>query len=114
MAKDEKKKQYVRAAYAPDGPGAQKMLDALNEQGIDAFRQGGIKDIYKVGGDVFGEEIMVDPQDLARAQELLSQVTGTDSPPAKRSVSVKTTVLCLFGAAVLLVVLLIIRGRFLI
>lgn len=114
MAKDENRKHYVRAAYAPDGPGAEKMIDALKEQGIDAFRQGGIKDIYKVGGDVIGEEIMVDPENLKRSQELLSQVTGIDNPQPKKSVSVKTTILCLLAAAILLVVLLFIRGRFLV
>ncbi len=114
MAKEEKKKQYVRAAYAPDGPGAEQMIAALREQGIDSYRQGGVKDIYKVGGDVFGEEIMVDPQDLLRAQEILSQVTGTNSPPANKKVSIKTTILCLLGALILLIVLLILRGRFLV
>ncbi len=113
MSKNESRKHYVRAAYAPDGPGADKMLAALKAQGIDAFRQGGVKDIYKVGGDVFGEEIMVDPENLSKAQEILVQVTGTSSPESKRSFSLKTTILCLAAAAVLLVVLLVLRGRFL-
>ena len=47
MPEKEKKKHYVRAAYAPDGPGALSMIELLSEHGIDAFRQGGVKDIYK-------------------------------------------------------------------
>ncbi len=112
MAKDENKKHYVRVAYAPDGQSALNMIALLEEHGIDSFRQGGVKDIYKVGGDIFGEEIMVDPENLYTAQELLAQMPGSASPPAQKKTSVKKTVLSLLAAAALLVVLLILRGRF--
>ncbi len=112
MAKDENKKQYVRVAYAPDGQSALDMITVLKENGIDAFRQGGVKDIYKVGGDICGEEIMVDPEELSRAQELLAQRPGAASPPAEKTTSAKKTFLSMLGAAALLVVLLILKGRF--
>ncbi len=114
MAKDdnEKRKHYVRAAYAPDGPGAAQMLEILETHGIDAFRHGGIKDIYKIGGDVVGEEIMVDPEDLPRAKELLGEMSGEDQSEPKPKPSMKTTFLSLLAAVILLIILLIIRGRF--
>ena len=112
MPEKEKKKHYVRAAYAPDGPGALSMIELLSEHGIDAFRQGGVKDIYKVGGDIFGEEIMVAPEDLQKAQELLSQNPAPPSDVPRRT-SVKKMILSLLAAAVLLVVLLFLRGRLL-
>lgn len=114
MAKDdnEKRKHYVRAAYAPDGPGAEQMLAILEAQGIDAYRHGGIKDIYKIGGDVVGEEIMVDPGDLSRAKELLCQISGEDQSEPKPKPSMKTTFLSLLAAVILLIILLMIRGRF--
>ena len=31
----EERKKYVRAAYAPDGPGALKMISLLEENGIE-------------------------------------------------------------------------------
>ena len=108
----EKRKSYVRAAYAPDGPGALAMIETLSEHGIDAYRRGGVKDIYKVGGDIFGEEIMVAPEDLSVALELLSP----DTPPPSeepRPASVKKTILSLLAAAILLLVLLFLRGRLL-
>ena len=110
MPEKEKKKHYVRAAYAPDGPGALSMIEQLSQNGIDAFRQGGVKDIYKVGGDIFGEEIMVAPEDLQRARELMSQ---SPLPPSDvpRRVSVKKTILSLLAAAGLLVILLFLRGK---
>lgn len=104
-------KHYVRAAYAPDGPSALSMVALLGEHGIDAYRQGGVKDIYKIGGDVFGEEIMVDPENLAQAQELLQQA-GVDQPqPVQKPVSIRHTVLILLAAFVLFVILLLLRGR---
>ena len=107
----DKQKHYVRAAYAPDGPAALSMISLLEEHGIDAFRKGGVKDIYKIGGDVFGEEIMVAPEDLAKAQILLQQTDTAGTDPSPKTVSVKKTVLCLAAAAVLFVILLLLRGR---
>ena len=109
----EELKKYVRAAYAPDGPGALKMISLLEENGIDAFRQGGVKDIYKVGGDVFGEEIMVDPKNLAKARELLQPGGAAQPGTTQRNASVKKTMLSLLASAVLLMILLFLRGRFL-
>jgi hypothetical protein len=108
-------KHYVRAAYAPDGPGAASMIRLLQENGIDAFRQGGVKDIYKIGGEIFGEEIMVAPENLAAARALLQQVPEDESAsaPPKHGSSVKKTVLSLLAAVILLMILLFIRGRFL-
>ena len=104
-------KNYVRAAYAPDGPSAEDMLALLEENGINAFRRGGVKDIYKVGGDIFGEEIMVAPENLQHAQELLQQYPGSEPPIPSGPVSIKKTVLALLAALILFVVLLFLRGR---
>lgn len=113
MPQTDQKKHYVRVAYAPDGPGALRMTALLQEHGIDAFRQGGVKDIYKIGGDICGEEIMVAPEDLERAQDVLGQFSGTGALPAPKKGSLKKAILSLVFAAVLLAVLLFLRGRFL-
>jgi hypothetical protein len=113
---EKNRKNYVRAAYAPDGPGAASMIEVLREHGIDSFRQGGTKDIYKIGGDIFGEEIMVPPEDLSRAQELLHASPDKDKLTAgtqNRGRQMKKALLSLLAAAVLLAVLLFLRGRFL-
>ena len=107
----EKQKHYVRAAYAPDGPGADAMIALLAEHGIDAVKQGGVKDIYKIGGDVFGEEIMVSPEDLGRAQILLQQPQAAGKAPDPKSTSGKKAVLSLIAAAILFVILLFLRGK---
>lgn len=111
MSEKETRKQYVRAAYAPDGPTAVSMTGLLKEHGIDAFLQGGVKDIYKVGGDVFGEEIMVAPENLLQAQELLKQYPGSDSSAPPKPTSAKRTVTALLAAVVLFMILLFLRGR---
>lgn len=110
MADSIKQKALVRAAYAPDRPSAEQMIAVLEQFGIQARKQGGVKDIYRIGGDVMGEEIMVLPEDLDRAREILRQMTGDSSPEAKPSRSVRTTVLSLLGAAVLFAVVLALRG----
>lgn len=107
------KKHYVRAAYAPDGDSAGAMIAALREHGIDAFRHGGVKDIYKIGGDICGEEIMVDPENLTKAREVLGQVSLDDKSPAKPAASARRTILCLIAAAALFAVLLFLRGKLL-
>ena len=108
MTDKEKRKHYVRAAYAPDGPGALSMISLLEEHGIDAYRQGGVKDIYKIGGDICGEEIMVDPENLLKARELLDQSQEPVVP--SRPSSFRNTVLSLLAAFVLLIILLFLRG----
>ncbi len=113
MAESKKNSRYVRAAYAPDASGAEQMIAVLKQYGIEAFRQGGVKDIYKIGGDICGEEIMVSEEDLSAAQDILRRMTGDTSPSSKPSVSIKTTVLCLLAAAALLAVLLLLRGKLL-
>lgn len=112
MSPKKNQKHYVRAAYAPDGSTALSMTALLNEHGIDAYRQGGVKDIYKIGGDVFGEEIMVDPENLSRAQELLQQIGVNQPQPVQKPVSVRRTVLILLAAFFLFIILLLLRGRF--
>lgn len=113
--KEEKsrRKGYVRAAYAPDGPKAALMLHVLEENGIDAFRKGGVRDIYQVKGEIFGEEIMVAPENLIRAQELLKITSGAAPIAPPKSPSVRKTILCLLAAFILLMILLFLRGRFL-
>ena len=98
-------KNRIRAAYAASGEDADRMLALLAENGIDAAKQGGSRDIYTVGG-VFGVEIMVPADDLDRARELLREMTGDESPaPAPRRFG-KKSILSL-GLAVLLLVLLV-------
>ena len=112
--KDERnRKHYVRAAYAPDGPGAAYMILVLKENGIDAYQKGGVRDIYRVGGDIFGEEIMVAPENLSRSQELLEQTAGVRPVRIRKRSSVRNTVICLIAALILLVILLVLRGKFL-
>ena len=113
MPDNEKKKHYVRAAYAPSGPGAASMIELLKDHGIDAFRQGGVKDIYKIGGDIFGEEIMVAPENLPEAQLLLGRAESGKKASEGKKASPKKAVLCLLAAAALFAVLLFLRGRFL-
>lgn len=104
----------ARASYAPDGPSADQMVAVLAQYGIDAWKTGGVKDIYKIGGDIAGEEIMVRTEDLERAAMILQQMTGSSSPEADTSRrSVRKTVLSLLAALALLVLLLAVRGAFL-
>ena len=110
MAGNEKAKDLIRACYAPDAPGADQMIAVLEQHGIHAVKRGGVKDIYRIGGDVVGQEIMVAPEDLASAKEILQQMTGDDSPTAEPSRSVTKAVLSLGAAVILLIVLLLIRG----
>ena len=63
MAETSKKKDLIRACYAPDARSAQQMIAVLEQYGIHAEKRGGVRDIYRIGGDVVGEEIMVDPAD---------------------------------------------------
>ena len=59
-----------------------------------------------------GEEIMVAPEDLSSARDILQQMTGDDAPAAQPSRSVAKTVISLLAAAALFVLLLLIRGLF--
>ena len=111
MSGKEMPKHYVRAAYAPDGPGALAMIDLLKEHGIDARKQGGVKDIYQIGGDVFGEEIMVAPEDLQKAQELLNQTGPELHQGIPKQVQTRRTILSLLAAGILFVILLFLRAR---
>ena len=49
---------------------SEQIINYLKENGVQAVRQGGVMDIY-AGSDLFGEQIMVAPSDLERAQELM-------------------------------------------
>ena len=82
------------------------------QYGISAVKRGGVKDIYRIGGDVVGEEIMVAPEDLSSAREILQQMTGNDAPTAEPSRSAVKTVISLGAAVVLFIILLLIRGLF--
>lgn len=112
MADHAKRKDLIRACYAPDAEAASQMIAVLAQYGIDACRQGGVKDIYRIGGDIVGEEIMVAPEDLENAKQILQQMTGDDTPAAEPSGSIVKTVLSLGAAAILFVLLLLIRGLF--
>ncbi len=112
MADILKRKDLIRACYAPDRQSADQMIAVLGQYGISAVRSGGVKDIYRIGGDVVGEEIMVTPEDLPQAREILQQMTGDDTPAAQPSKSVAKTVISLLAAAALFILLLLIRGLF--
>lgn len=112
MADISKRKDLIRACYAPDRSSADQMIAVLQQYGISAVRSGGVKDIYRIGGDVVGEEILVTPEDLPQAREILQQMTGDDTPTAEPSRSVAKTVISLAAAAVLFILLLLIRGLF--
>ncbi len=112
MAESSKKKDLIRVCYAPDGRSAEQMIAVLEQYGIHAVRHGGVKDIYRIGGDIVGEEIMVDPADLPAAKDILQQMTGDDTPTAEASDSVARTVLSLGAAVILFIILILIRGLF--
>lgn len=112
MADISKRKDLIRACYAPDARSADQMIAVLGQYGISAVKRGGVKDIYRIGGDVIGEEIMVTPEDLPAARQVLQQMTGNDTPTAEPSRSPVRTVLSLGAAVLLLIVLLVIRGLF--
>ena len=112
MAETSKKKDLIRACYAPDARSAQQMIAVLEQYGIHAEKRGGVRDIYRIGGDVVGEEIMVDPADLSAAKDILQQMTGDDTPTAEVSGSVTRTILSLGAAVILLIILILIRGLF--
>ena len=76
---------------------------------VNAVKQGGSRDIYTVGG-VFGVEIMVDPDDLDRARELIRGMTGDDSPAPASPRFGRRTVLSLGIAVLLLILLVFLRG----
>lgn len=69
----------VRLCSASDRIEADMMIDILNQNGIQAYRQsvgaGGIMDIY-AGNSTFGEDVFVDERDLDRAGELVSNMIG--------------------------------------
>ena len=112
MAESSKKKDLIRVCYAPDGRSAEQMIAVLEQYGIHAVRHGGVKDIYRIGGDIVGEEIMVDPADLPAAKDILQQMTGNDAPTAEPSRSAVKTVISLGAAVLLFIILLLIRGLF--
>ena len=112
MADISKRKDLIRASYAPDARSADQMSAVLEQYGISAVKRGGVKDIYRIGGDVVGEEIMVAPEDLSSAREILQQMTGNDAPTAEPSRSAVKTVISLGAAVVLFIILLLIRGLF--
>ena len=112
MANIAKRKDLIRACYAPDAHSADQMTAVLEQYGIHAVRHGGVKDIYRIDGDIVGEEIMVPPEDLSSAREILQQMTGDDTPSAEPSKSIRKTVLSLAAAACLLILLILIRGLF--
>ena len=102
-------KNRIRASYAATGEDADRMTALLAENGINAVKQGGSRDIYTVGG-VFGVELMVDPVDRDRARELLREMTGDDSPAPESPRFGRRTVLSLALAVVLLILLVFLRG----
>ena len=102
-------KNRIRAAYAATGEDADRMTALLAENGINAVKQGGSRDIYTVGG-VFGVEIKVDPDDLDRARELIRGMTGDDSPAPASPRFGRRTVLSLGIAVLLLILLVFLRG----
>ena len=110
MADKSDLKNMVRACYAPDARSAEQMTAVLQQYGIHAVRHGGVKDIYRVGGDIVGEEILVSPEDLPAAKDILRRMTGDDTPTAEPSRSVSKTVLSLGAAVILFILLLLIRG----
>ena len=112
MADISKRKDLIRACYAPDARSADQMIAVLEQYGISAVKRGGVKDIYRIGGDVVGEEIMVAPEDLSSAREILQQMTGNDAPTAEPSRSPVKTVISLGAAVLLFIILLLIRGLF--
>lgn len=69
---------WVRAAYAVTNKDTDRMIALLEEHGIPARRQGGSRDIYTLKL-MYGEEIMVQAEDLERAQELLRQAAAKNS-----------------------------------
>lgn len=107
----EKKKRTarVRVMYAPSRDAAQQMIAVLKLHGIDAVLEGGVKDIYSID-DVSGEEIMVLPEDLEQARDLLSEMTGSPiQEPAEES-SGKKAVISIILASAALLLLFLLRG----
>ena len=92
MADISKRKDLIRACYAPDARSAEQMIAVLEQ--------------------VVGEEIMVAPEDLSSAREILQQMTGNDAPTAEPSRSAVKTVISLGAAVLLFIILLLIRGLF--
>ena len=108
------KKEFVRAAYAATVIEAEQMVDILQQNGILARRQGGIKDIY-MGGSAMGEEIVVPAEDLEQAIEILQnfrpiQTTAPQREKAEeteKKPGVRRILSWIAGAAVLLLLMVL-------
>lgn len=111
------KKDFVRAAYAANAIEAEQMIDILQQNGIIARKQGGIKDIY-MGGSAMGEEIVVPAESLEQAIEILSnfrpiQTTASQREKAgepEKKPGVRTILSWIIGAAAMLLLLVILLG----
>lgn len=65
--------QEVRLCSVGDRIQAEMLLEILCKNGIPAYRQGGVMDIY-AGNSIDGEEIYVRGADFQKAQEILSEL----------------------------------------
>ncbi len=106
----EKRKDLIRVCYSPDTQTAEQMIAQLKQHNIQAVRHGGTRDIYQIGKDLIGEEIMVAPEDLPEARQILREMTGDESPESSADHSVPKTILSLVAALILLIVLLLLRS----
>lgn len=108
------KTDFVRAAYAANTIEADQMIDILQQNGIIARKQGGIKDIY-MGGSAMGEEIMVPAGSLEQAVEILRSFRPIQTTSFKRreqdgqekKVSAKSAVAWVIGAVAVLLLLMV-------
>lgn len=62
-----------RLCIAKDRVEADTILETLKMNGISAYKDGGIMDIY-AGNSVFGEEVFVDEEELGAAEEILKGI----------------------------------------
>lgn len=62
--------KFVKIASVSGTTEAEQMVNALKENGIIAFRQGSVMDVY-TGSSVTGEDILVAEKDRAEAERLM-------------------------------------------
>lgn len=74
-----KTSEFVKIAAAGFAE-AEQMIQLLKENGIAAFRRGGIMDVY-TGNSVAGEDILIHEKDRDAAKQLLEDYTPVRTGP---------------------------------
>lgn len=100
--------KLVHLAYAPTQDDADAWIAALKEQGIEAKKGAGIRDMYAIG-DPVGIEILVLPDDADRASDIIRKVSGRPVSSGSRQTAGKQTLTWVIVSAAAVLVLFFVR-----